>query len=617
MDSKAELGGLPPFREADAGDAPRRWFRWTDAVLGTVAGCALLWSAGGLALGGPRGTVMVSSPLPEQQGAGLSTAMNMSTSSEHESLYRRAQPDFGYLSSVFSLYAQDPMGGPSVYDIDTAPGSIMRRPIPYLSGEMPLNFGPLNNTMRLTRTRVSKVTRTRVSKLPFGTTAAPITTTTITAPPTTTTVSDIRCGAVVSNSCPEGLCCSVYGWCGFSDAHCLSGCQPDWGRCNKVPAVPTATQTITIPAPTQTAPTGGVPTPGTIAYFPNWGPSITNYDIAGVNVINYAFVTMRADGSLSWGGDYASGGMMYQLNSVYKARYPGLRTVFSIGGWTDSQWFSLVGSDAGRRNRFADSIYQFTLNNQFDGVDLDWEYPSGGGQPGNTQSPDDARNFVLMVQEIRNRLGPNRLITIAASTDLGKYGNYLLPLANLLDWINIMSYDMAGPWSGSAGYNAPLFREPGTGDSQSDAINRFAAAGVPRAKLTMGMAFYGRGFRVASGANNGLYQRQIGAPTGDGTDDPGVWTWRGLRSSILANGPFSTTGDWRRIYRDQVQTPTLFSPSRNVFIGYDDPQSTCVKALWAKNNGFGGVMVWDMSMDRDRELTQPMTDVWMGRRTSC
>lgn len=358
--------------------------------------------------------------------------------------------------------------------------------------------------------------------------------------------------------------------------------------------------------------------PGVIGYFPNWGPSITNYDLSGINVINYAFVSMNSDGSLRGGGDYNSGGMMYQLNYVYKQRYPGLRTVFSVGGWTDSQWFSLTAGDPTRRARFADSVYNFMQNNRFDGVDLDWEYPTGGGQDGNTASWNDPQNYVLMVQAIRSRIGSGKLITIAAPTDLSKFGNYLIPLVNALDWVNVMTYDYAGPWGGSAGVNSPLFKDnAGTSDSQSDTMNRYVNAGVPRAKLTMGLGFYGRGTYVASGANDGLYQRQTGAPSGDGTDDPGVWTWRGLRSSILAAGPYSTSGDWRRTYRNELQSPTLYSPSRRVFIGYDDPRSICYKTLWAKYRGFGGVMVWDLSMDNNRELAAPMTEAWAGRRLNC
>lgn len=298
---------------------------------------------------------------------------------------------------------------------------------------------------------------------------------------------------------------------------CGARCQAGFGRCNGGTAAPPVA-----PAPPPAPPAVPAPPPsppqsrpynkgaGVVAYFPNWSQkNLASFDLKGIDVINYAFVTMRSDGSLSGSGDYNQGGMQHTLNKVMKDRYPKLRTVFSIGGWTESQWFSVVAADAGRRARFATSIRDYMVANRFDGVDLDWEYPTGGGQPGNTESPQDSANFVLMVQEIRRAIGSQALITIAASADTSKYGNYLVPLANELDWINLMTYDFAGPWQGSAGLNSPL-------DAQSAAMQAFANAGVPKAKLSMGLAFYGRGFSVASGDNNGLGQRIVGTPGGDG-----------------------------------------------------------------------------------------------------
>ncbi|ORX55839.1 hypothetical protein BCR36DRAFT_280682 [Piromyces finnis] len=44
---------------------------------------------------------------------------------------------------------------------------------------------------------------------------------------------DIRCGKEFGTSCPAGECCSKYGYCGFSDAHCKieNKCQPEYGLC--------------------------------------------------------------------------------------------------------------------------------------------------------------------------------------------------------------------------------------------------------------------------------------------------------------------------------------------------------------------------------------------------
>jgi len=147
----------------------------------------------------------------------------LETFSNGTHLFKRARgrvpkkPTLQYLQTVFYASPADPFGETSIYDIDTAPGSIMRHPIPYLSGEMRLPNGELAGEVgpptRVTRTRVSRTTRTRVSKLPFGQTGTQ-------AVPTITTTLDTwnRCGAVIGLRCPEGLCCSVYGFCGGSDA---------------------------------------------------------------------------------------------------------------------------------------------------------------------------------------------------------------------------------------------------------------------------------------------------------------------------------------------------------------------------------------------------------------
>ncbi|KXS18719.1 glycoside hydrolase family 18 protein, partial [Gonapodya prolifera JEL478] len=114
------------------------------------------------------------------------------------------------------------------------------------------------------------------------------------------------------------------------------------------------------------------------------------------------------------------------------------------GGWTDSAYFSLVARDPYKRQAFASNVLAFITNNGFDGVDLDWEC---GGDPSNAVDPNDAENFLELLKSLRNRLG-NRLITMAASANPGTYKNLLPQYAQILNWINVMTYDMCGGWSG-------------------------------------------------------------------------------------------------------------------------------------------------------------------------
>jgi len=173
-----------------------------------------------------------------------------------------------------------------------------------------------------------------------------------------------------------------------------------------------------------------------------------------------------------------------------------------------------------------------------------------------------------------------------------------------------MTYDFSGPWQSHANLNAPL-------DLQASAMRNFHAAGVPKHKLSVGLAFYGRGFSVASGDNGGRGQRITGAPSAEGTAEPGVWAWSGLRRTILANGWTNPSGGWQRTYHQNIHTPTLFHPSRRIFIGYDDPRSICEKSKWARQEGYGGVMVWELSMDVGREMSDAMVEGFAGRRVNC
>ena len=40
----------------------------------------------------------------------------------------------------------------------------------------------------------------------------------------------------------------------------------------------------------------------------------------------------------------------------------------------------------------------------FNGIDLDWEYPVSGGLDHNTKSPHDKKNYTLLLQRFREKL---------------------------------------------------------------------------------------------------------------------------------------------------------------------------------------------------------------------
>ncbi|MBA3871023.1 MAG: glycoside hydrolase family 18 protein, partial [Anaerolineae bacterium] len=215
-----------------------------------------------------------------------------------------------------------------------------------------------------------------------------------------------------------------------------------------------------------------------VGYYTSWSIYAPQYDItqipaAQLTHLNYAFATISDSGECALGDAYAdtqypyadgaSGNMGELLN--LKANHPQLKTLISVGGYTWSGHFSDVAASVESRQHFAASCVDFMLAHGFDGIDIDWEFPVGTGAKGNSQRPEDGENFILLLQELRTQLtergnlnGQTYLLTIAAGSDREQYAMLdWKRIHPLLDWINVMTYDMSGARDGTTGLNAPLY----------------------------------------------------------------------------------------------------------------------------------------------------------------
>ncbi|OWR46898.1 hypothetical protein KGM_206218A, partial [Danaus plexippus plexippus] len=90
--------------------------------------------------------------------------------------------------------------------------------------------------------------------------------------------------------------------------------------------------------------------------------------------------------------DYGKGG--YKRLVSLKAKYPHLKVTVAIGGWNEgSSKYSEMASKNETRAKFVQSVVQFLDTYNFDGLDLDWEYPTKRGG-----APEDKANYVAMVK---------------------------------------------------------------------------------------------------------------------------------------------------------------------------------------------------------------------------
>ena len=274
-----------------------------------------------------------------------------------------------------------------------------------------------------------------------------------------------------------------------------------------------------------------------------------------------------------------------------------LKLLISVGGWSDSQYFSDAVATAARRESFAASCVDFVVEQGLDGVDLDWEYPVSGGAAGTIHRPADKQNFTLLLQELREQLdrqgrrdGKDYALTIAGAAG-SWYLNQIeaVKVAAIVDHIFVMGYDLHGTWDTYADFNAPLYAPSGTSpqsrSSISDCVQAYLKKGIPAEKIVLGMPLYGYAYQGVKAQNNGLYSTYTSAKS---------VSYKMLKKSYLDNT------DYRQFRHEEAQVPWLYG--NRTFVSYDDAVSLAAKAQLARSLGLGGVGFWEISQDDGGEL---------------
>ncbi|MFG1796438.1 glycosyl hydrolase family 18 protein [Nocardia sp. NPDC049149] len=331
-------------------------------------------------------------------------------------------------------------------------------------------------------------------------------------------------------------------------------------------------------------------------------------------------------------------GNFKQLKQL-KAKHPKLKVLLSIGGWTYSKYFSDVSASDAARKKFVSSCIDMFLKGNlpsqngyggpgtgkgiFDGFDLDWEYPGGGGHLGNHASPNDKANFTLLAAEFRSQLdaqgtadGKRYSVTAAVGAGQDKIRHYETDkLGRYLDLVNLMTYDMHGAWDakGPTNFQDPIYSRPddpmqpvppGNGKYNIDAAvsawvkgdsSYGIAGGYPPEKLTIGFPFYYRGWTgVPAGNSNGVFQPASGPAQGAPLSGnvPGIRMYKEL-SGVVDNPS--------RTFYDTTAQAAYFYDGTNWW-GGDSPQSIKAKADYLHCKGLGGGMMYSL-MDLDRANT--------------
>jgi chitinase len=349
------------------------------------------------------------------------------------------------------------------------------------------------------------------------------------------------------------------------------------------------------------------------AYFSEWTIFTEGYTVADIPAerlthVVYAFIQIK-DGEVAFVDEYAAleaplarddsqswpDGNLPQLRTL-RERHPHLELLVALGGWTLSSPFSDAVLTDESRARLARSIVRFLREHDFDGIDLDWEYPVGGGLEDNVTRPEDKQNYTLFVAELRRQLnrasesnGRRYRITVASPASESTLQHFeLKSMARYIDWYHVMAYDYHGAWELTTGHLAPL---DGDGDAASirRSIRAYRDAGVPTSKIVLGIPLYGRAWSGVSDSNNGL--RQPAQRPYAGTTEEGYITYRQLRKRVRAN-----PAGYREYFDDSAQAGFIFNREldEGSFFSAETVETFELKRQFARRQGLRGLMFWSL-----------------------
>jgi len=291
--------------------------------------------------------------------------------------------------------------------------------------------------------------------------------------------------------------------------------------------------------------------------------------------INHAGVSFNADGSLTVPTGFLEPAL------IAKAHAAGVKVLLLLGGD-----FTGLETTGGGLQVLLSNLETFITTNGYDGLDIDWEYPS---------STADTQFFYELMFGLR-RTFPSP--TYLLSADIPPWGGaYDIPgVEPALDFYNIMMYDCAGPWTDDGQFNSPIFPNPNNpqpwecdpGGSVAQAADIFLNDyHVPASRINMGTPFYGYVYTNV---------KEVYGPC------------MPCDAHTVVSEPYGTYIKWRinqlgwTAYFDRKSmVPYLLRTDGSPgFTTYDDPLSTYTRVWYSDwKRGLGGTFMWSLYQDYD------------------
>ena len=317
---------------------------------------------------------------------------------------------------------------------------------------------------------------------------------------------------------------------------------------------------------------------------------IASIDWSGITHIIFAPLVVNADQSLDLSFNDENGTSQQDAMALAQAAHAhGVKALLMLGG-AGAGINIATAAAAGKRAAFVNTLTSAMTTLGYDGIDLDWE---------DSVNLDD---LVSLAQALR-AAKPAMLLSYPAGAINANFQTVdarMVTLAASLDRFNVQTYYPSTAFTGqgwSSWFSSPLSGVLGsTPVAIDDTLQRYAAAGIPKGKLGMGIAFYAICY---TGGITGPRQPTNGTTqliTGGDNSYP-------LSLFFAAGGTFDSSAPSNRQRDTTAAEPYLtFGTAVNdaqcgattQYIPYEDETSIAAKGAFSKANGYGGLIIWTL-----------------------
>ncbi|KAJ3671913.1 hypothetical protein LUZ60_007992 [Juncus effusus] len=300
---------------------------------------------------------------------------------------------------------------------------------------------------------------------------------------------------------------------------------------------------------------------------------------------------------------------LINFSSTLKSTNPSLKTLISV---TANGAFSNIVSDPNRRENFIDSTIKLAHENNFDGLDLSWQFPA---------SSTDMANLAQLLTEWRSKI--NEEIQNSSSplilTATFYFSNHIFDtldqnldypidsMSDNLDWVNILSFNLHKTTNVTV-FDAPLY-DRSSHSSVSYGIISWLDAGLSPCKIVFGIPLFGKTWVLRNKEKNELGSSVVASgPKQKASNMTGIIAFKEIRD-IFKDSSVGISYDNKSV--------SSYLYTGNLWLCFDSSKVVSEKLEFGLRYRLLGYFLWPISFDDEKfSVSNLASQIWTNNNNS-